>query len=96
MFQAFRGIVTLTITRQRMMIACVTLLTLAMHAVLMPASAQDLRAIHKRFLQFKAAGNYGEALIEAQKLEAAVEARLGTAHRDYAVALQARPSRITI
>ena len=69
------------------MIACVTLLALAMHAVPMPASAQDIQDIDKRILQFMDTGNYGAALIEAQKFEAAVKAQRGTDHRDYVLAL---------
>jgi hypothetical protein len=52
-----------------------------------PAAAQDFRAIHKRYIQLRVAGDHDAALIEAQKLEAAVKARLGTTHRDYGVAL---------
>ena len=65
------------------------LLALAIHAAQTPASAQqnDLKAIYKRFLQFHRAGNYTAALIEAQKYEAAVKARLGTNHLGYAGAL---------
>ena len=70
-----------------MVIACVTLLALAMHAVPMPASAQDIQDIDKRILQFMDTGNYGAALIEAQKFEAAVKAQRGTAHPDYVLAL---------
>jgi tetratricopeptide (TPR) repeat protein len=72
-----------------MMIASVTLLALAIYAALAPAFAQqsDIRAIHKRMVQFHAAGNYAAALIEARKYEAAVKARLGTNHRGYAAAL---------
>jgi tetratricopeptide (TPR) repeat protein len=72
-----------------MMTACVTLLALAIHAAPAPASARqsDTRAIYNRFLQFYAAGNYAAALIEAQKYEADVKARLGTNHRGYAGAL---------
>ena len=72
-----------------MVTACVTLFALAMHAALAPASAQqsDPRAIHKRMVQLHAAGNYAAALVEAQKYEAAVKARVGTSHRAYGGAL---------
>ena len=54
-----------------------------------PAAAQqgDLNAINKRFSELYAAGNYPAALMEAQKLEAAVKARFGVNHANYAVAL---------
>src|SRR5436190_1476634 len=54
-----------------------------------PALAQqcDLNAIQNRFNELYTAGNYPAALVEAQKLEAGVKARLGVNHRSYAVAL---------
>src|SRR5438067_3488823 len=56
---------------------------------LAPAAAQqvDLNAVQKRFQQFYEAGNYAAALEEAQKLEAGVKARLGTAHANYSIAV---------
>jgi tetratricopeptide (TPR) repeat protein len=79
----------MTALRQSMMIACIALLALAMHAGLALASAQqgDPRAIHKRMVQLHAARNYAAALAEAQKYEAAVKARVGTSHRAYGGAL---------
>jgi tetratricopeptide (TPR) repeat protein len=54
-----------------------------------PAAAQpdDLNAIEKRFNQFYAAGDYPAALMEAQKLEVAVQARFGVNHANYGAAL---------
>ena len=54
-----------------------------------PAAGQqvDLSAILKRLNEFYQAGNYGAALVEAQKLEAGVKAQFGTNHANYAVAL---------
>jgi tetratricopeptide (TPR) repeat protein len=55
-----------------------------------PAAApkgDDLAAIHKRFQELYAARNYNAALVEAQKFEAAVKARLGTSHQNYGTAL---------
>src|SRR5262245_23717960 len=47
----------------------------------------DLNAIVKRFNEFYVAGNYAAALAEGEKLEAAVKARFGTSHANYAVVL---------
>jgi CHAT domain-containing protein/Tfp pilus assembly protein PilF len=57
--------------------------------LLAPAAAQqtDLSAIQRRSSELLDAGNYPAALVEAQKLEAAVKARFGTDHPNYAVAL---------
>jgi tetratricopeptide (TPR) repeat protein/CHAT domain-containing protein len=53
-----------------------------------PAPAQsDLDAIHKRYAQLYAAGDYGAALVEAQNYEAVVKARFGSNHLRYAYAL---------
>jgi CHAT domain-containing protein/tetratricopeptide (TPR) repeat protein len=54
-----------------------------------PAVAQqgDINAIYKRFSAFFDADNYPAALVEAEKLEAAVKARFGTNHADYGAAL---------
>ena len=54
-----------------------------------PGAAQqaDLDAIHKRYEEFRRAGNHAAALIEAKKYEAAVRARDGTNHANYAAAL---------
>jgi CHAT domain-containing protein/Tfp pilus assembly protein PilF len=54
-----------------------------------PASAQsgDLAAIYKRHVTAYEAGNYATALVEAQRLEAAVKARMGTGNLAYAGAL---------
>lgn len=53
-----------------------------------PAAAQaDLQAIDRRMTQFVAKGNYAAALVEAKKLEAAIKARYGTDHENYAAAL---------
>jgi CHAT domain-containing protein/tetratricopeptide (TPR) repeat protein len=54
-----------------------------------PAAAQqtDLNAILRRSNELHAAGNYPAALVEAQKLEAAVKARFGEKHANYARAL---------
>jgi CHAT domain-containing protein/tetratricopeptide (TPR) repeat protein len=54
-----------------------------------PAAAQqgDLNAIHRRYDELYAAGNYAAALVEAQKLEAGVKARLGVNHANYSIAL---------
>jgi hypothetical protein len=55
-----------------------------------PTTAQqtDFDAIYKRFVdQLYRAGNYPAALVEAQRFEAAVKARFGTNHTNYAAAL---------
>ena len=58
-------------------------------AVVVPSAAQqnDVNSIVKRFDALYNAGNYAAALLEAQKLEAAVKARVGTDHSLYAIAL---------
>jgi hypothetical protein len=54
-----------------------------------PAVAQqgDHNAIFRRLSELHAAGNYPAALVEAQKHEAAVKARFGVNHPNYAAAL---------
>src|SRR3954447_64727 len=53
-----------------------------------PAATQtDLQNIDRRMSQFAAKGNYAAALVEAKKLEAAVKARYGTEHENYAATL---------
>jgi CHAT domain-containing protein/tetratricopeptide (TPR) repeat protein len=56
-----------------------------------PAAAQqtDLGAILRRSNELRAAGNYPAALVEAQKYEAGVKARLGVNHANYGTALNA-------
>jgi tetratricopeptide (TPR) repeat protein len=51
------------------------------------SKGDELTAIHKRFSELYAARNYPAALAEAQKYEAAVKAKLGTAHPSYGTAL---------
>ncbi len=51
------------------------------------AQQDDLNAILNRSNKLRDAGNYAAALIEAQKLEAAIKAQFGTNHANYAVAL---------
>jgi CHAT domain-containing protein/Tfp pilus assembly protein PilF len=66
-----------------------TISALVMAASGVPAAAQqNLDAILRRAHEFGAAGNYPAALAEAQKLEAGVRARYGTAHPNYAIALE--------
>src|SRR5262245_39071661 len=49
------------------------------------ATAQaDLQAIDRRVTQLTAKGDYTAALAEAKKLEAAIKARYGTDHENYA------------
>ncbi len=62
----------------------------ALWAALAPAAAQqaDIGAIEKRYRELFSAGKYADALIEAQRLEEAVKAQLGTNHARYATALQ--------
>ena len=64
-------------------------LVIAMGSALLPTVAQqaDIVAIDKRVRELHAAGDYAGALVEAQKLESAVKARVGTEHRDYADAI---------
>ncbi|MBC9883386.1 CHAT domain-containing protein [Bradyrhizobium sp. INPA01-394B] len=54
-----------------------------------PAAAQraDIETVQKRFNALLAAGKYADALVEWQKLEAAVKARFGTEHPNYALIL---------
>jgi tetratricopeptide (TPR) repeat protein len=47
----------------------------------------DLEAIKKGYQEYYAAGQYAEALVEAQKLEAAIKTQFGTDHASYAGAL---------
>jgi hypothetical protein len=47
----------------------------------------DLEAMRKRYDQFAAAGNYAAALVEAQKLEAAIKSLSGTANNNFGTAL---------
>jgi len=66
------------------------MLALALGVIaLSPVSAQqaDIAASQKRFNELYAKGNYPAALLEAQKLEALVKARLGADSADYATAL---------
>src|SRR5262249_11249771 len=61
---------------------------LAAYLTLAPASAQQADStIYKPFQEAYKAGNYAAALVEAQKLEAAVKGRFGTSHTSYAAAL---------
>src|SRR3954469_17899518 len=57
--------------------------------VMAPAAAQqgDLNSMLRRFNELNEAGNYPAALVEAQKFEAAVKARFGEEHANYARAL---------
>jgi tetratricopeptide (TPR) repeat protein/CHAT domain-containing protein len=52
-----------------------------------PAQQADLGTIYQRYYEFYAGGNFTAALIEAQKYEAAIKARFGTNHANYAGAL---------
>jgi tetratricopeptide (TPR) repeat protein len=54
-----------------------------------PAVAQQGNpdAIFKRFRTLQQAGNYDEALVQAQQFEAAIKARFGANHTNYAAAL---------
>lgn len=54
-----------------------------------PAAAQraDMETVQKHFNALLAAGKYEDALVEWQKLEAAVKARFGTEHPNYALVL---------
>jgi tetratricopeptide (TPR) repeat protein len=47
----------------------------------------NLEAMQKRYDQFAAAGNYAAALVEAQKLEAAIKSLSGTANNNFGTAL---------
>jgi CHAT domain-containing protein/Tfp pilus assembly protein PilF len=74
------------------MLSCLSVLsgtTLFVMIAMAPAAAQqgDLNAIQKRYNELYAAGNYGAALVEAQKLEAVVKARFGVNHGNYGIAL---------
>src|SRR5581483_2000200 len=54
-----------------------------------PVAAQraDIETVQKRFNALLGAGKYADALVEWQKLEAAVKARFGTEHPNYALIL---------
>jgi CHAT domain-containing protein/tetratricopeptide (TPR) repeat protein len=54
------------------------------------AQQGDIGALQKRFRELFAAGDYAAALMEAQKLEAAVKERFGTQHERYADVLVAQ------
>src|SRR5688572_12641837 len=55
-----------------------------------PANAQriDIEATNKRYQRLYADGNYGAALVEARKLEAAVRQLGGTSHSNYPLVLE--------
>lgn len=64
-------------------------LVLAATLSVSPAAAQrnDIEAVQKRFNALLGAGKYADALVEWQKLEAAVRARFGTEDPNYALIL---------
>src|SRR5208283_3756030 len=66
----------------------VLLVALSM-VVASPVSARqpDIAAMAKRFAALNDKGDYAGALIEGQKLEAAVQARVGLSHRAYGMVL---------
>src|SRR5262249_33615433 len=68
---------------------CVIVALTAAIGSALPAAAQqpDIAAIYRRLQDFYAAGNYVSALIEAQNYEAAIKARFGIDHVNYAFAL---------
>ena len=70
-------------------VSALALLALTVVSALAPATAQpgDLGAMFKRFTEAYTAGDYAAALVEAQKLEAAVKTQFGINHTDYAAAL---------
>lgn len=51
------------------------------------AQRADIETVQKRFNALLAAGKYDDALVEWQKLEAAVKVRFGTEHPNYALIL---------
>jgi CHAT domain-containing protein/Tfp pilus assembly protein PilF len=58
-------------------------------AMPVPGSAvADINAIYRAFKENFARGNYAAAIVEGQKLEAAVKARFGANHPDYAGVLE--------
>ena len=73
----------MTSFRQRASAAIVAAFLLAFASVEVVAQA-DLQAIDRRMSQHAAKGNYAAALVEAKKLEAAIKARFGTDHENYA------------
>ena len=76
----------------RRFVSLISIAFITITAGLVPAAGQqaDLNAIIRQYNEYFAAGNYPAALIEAQKFEAAVKARFGTAHPNYANALNNR------
>src|SRR5882724_10941082 len=48
------------------------------------AAQAELQSIDRRVAQYAAKGNYAAALLEAKKLEAAIKARFGADHEQYA------------
>jgi tetratricopeptide (TPR) repeat protein/CHAT domain-containing protein len=68
--------------------AIIVVFTLVLWPGLTPISAQSAEtAIYKRFNDYFDSGNYGQALVEAEKLEAAVRSRLGIKHPAYGAVL---------
>jgi CHAT domain-containing protein/lipopolysaccharide biosynthesis regulator YciM len=82
-----------TAAASALMLRCLGMLvgaTLLVLFALAPALAQrgeNPAAIEKRYQQLYDRGDYEEALIEAQRFEAAIKATFGTKHINYAVAL---------
>jgi hypothetical protein len=80
--------------RERMMrrllsIVPAIVVVVSIFTALMPAATQqqDLNGLVARHNQFYRTGNYPAALVEVQKLQAAVMARFGTNHPNYGAAL---------
>ena len=71
-------------------VAAMLVFVLAASAVPMPAVAQriDITATQNRYKDLYAQGNFAAALVEAQKLEAAVRGLVGTRNPNYAVVLE--------
>src|SRR5580704_11851630 len=67
-------------------IVAVAAIMIGICAELRPAAAQlaDVEAIRKRYFELYDAHDYAAALVEAQRLETLVKARLGTNHPIYA------------
>ena len=74
---------------RRKAVALATGLVLAAALAVPPAAAQrtDIETVQKRFNALLGAGKYADALVEWQKLEAAVRARFGTEDPNYALIL---------
>jgi CHAT domain-containing protein len=73
-------------TMRRFAALCLCL-SLSLLCTVGAAQQGDIEAIRQRVLQFNGAGDYAAAYVEVQRMQAAVKARFGTDHLNYATVL---------